>query len=157
MTLDEVLARFRAVAQGNLAAQGAAFEALVKNILLRAPVYRGRFRHVWHWDELGWGHDVGIDLVAEDVFGKLYGIQAKCYAQGHTVSKPDIDTFLATLGKPVPFQGAPRAFDHGMIFASTDACSTKAFLVNCAYSSSTSFRGLPSSMTLSILSAQSLS
>ena len=121
MTLDEVLARFRAVAQGNLAAQGAAFEALVKNILLRAPVYRGRFRHVWHWDELGWGHDVGIDLVAEDVFGKLYGIQAKCYAQGHTVSKPDIDTFLATLGKPVPFQGAPRAFDHGMIFASTDA------------------------------------
>lgn len=121
MTLDEVLARFRAVAQGNLAAQGAAFEALVKNILLRAPVYRGRFRHVWHWDELGWGHDVGIDLVAEDVFGKLYGIQAKCYAQGHTVSKPDIDTFLATLGKPVPFQGTPRAFDHGMIFASTDA------------------------------------
>lgn len=121
MTLDEVLARFREEAQGNLAAMGAAFEALVKNILLRAPVYRGRFRHVWHWNELGWGHDVGIDLVAEDVFGKLYGIQAKCYAQGHAVSKPDVDTFLATLGKAVPFRGAPRAFDHGMVFASTDA------------------------------------
>ncbi len=121
MTLDEVLARFREEAQGNLAAMGAAFEALVKNILLRAPVYRGRFRHVWHWNELGWGHDVGIDLVAEDVFGKLYGIQAKCYAQGHAVSKPDVDTFLATLGKAVPFHGAPRAFDHGMVFASTDA------------------------------------
>ncbi len=120
MTLDEVLARFREEAQGNLAAMGAAFEVLVKSVLLNAPVYRGRFQRVWLWGELHQGHDTGIDLVAVDEFGKLYGIQAKCYAPRYRVSKEDIDTFLARLGNTIPFEGEARNFDHGMIFASTD-------------------------------------
>ena len=120
MTLDAVLARFREEAQGNLAALGSAFEVLVKSILLNAPVYRGRFRRVWLWGELNQGHDTGIDLVAVDDVGKLYGIQAKCYAQEHRVSKEDIDTFLARLGNAILFEGQARNFDHGMIFASTD-------------------------------------
>ena len=120
MTLDAVLARFREEAQGNLAALGSTFEVLVKSILLNAPVYRGRFRRVWLWGELNQGHDTGIDLVAVDDVGKLYGIQAKCYAQEHRVSKEDIDTFLARLGNAILFEGQARNFDHGMIFASTD-------------------------------------
>ena len=120
LSLDEVLARFREEAQGNLAAQGAAFEMLVKSMLLNAPVYHGKFRRVWLWGELQQGHDTGIDLVAEDEFGHLYGIQAKCYDPRYRVSKEDIDTFLSRLGNTILFEGEQRNFDHGMIFASTD-------------------------------------
>ena len=101
LSLDEVLARFREEAQGNLSALGAAFEMLVKSILLNAPVYRGHFKRVWLWGELNQGHDTGIDLVAEDKVGKLYGIQAKCYDPRYRVSKEDIDTFLARLGNSI--------------------------------------------------------
>lgn len=120
LSLDEVLARFREEAQGNLSALGAAFEMLVKSILLNAPVYRGHFKRVWLWGELNQGHDTGIDLVAEDKVGKLYGIQAKCYDPRYRVSKEDINTFLARLGNSILFEGAQRNFAHGMIFASTD-------------------------------------
>ena len=121
MTLDEVLARFREEAQGDKAALGTRFERLVKRLLTQLPLYRAQFRRVWHWSELNLGHDTGIDLVAEDVHGALYGIQAKCYEDGHVVSKPDVDTFLSKLGEYLPFEGARRAFDHGLIFSTTDA------------------------------------
>ena len=121
MTLDEVLARFREEAQGNKTALGECFEHLVKRLLTSLPLYQAQFTRVWLWSELNLGQDTGIDLVAEDVHGALYGIQAKCYEDGHVVSKPDIDTFLATLGKYLPFEGAKRAFAHGLIFSTTDA------------------------------------
>ena len=121
MTLDAVLARFREEAQGNKAALGARFERFVRAVLTRVPLYQGQFRRVWLWSELGQGHDTGIDLVAEAHDGALYGIQAKCYEDGHVVSKPDIDTFLARLGAPIVFEGAKRAFAHGLLFSSTDA------------------------------------
>ncbi len=121
VSLDEVLARFREEAQGNKAALGTRFEWLVRQILTRLPLYRDHFRRVWLWSDLGQGHDTGIDLVAEDCEGKLCGIQAKCYEDGHVVSKPDIDTFLAKLGDYIQINGRPRAFSSGLIFASTDA------------------------------------
>ena len=121
MTLDAVLARFREEAQGNKAALGVRFERFVRAVLTRVPLYQGQFRRVWLWSELGQGHDTGIDLVAEAHDGALYGIQAKCYEDGHVVSKPDIDTFLARLGAPIVFEGAKRAFAHGLLFSSTDA------------------------------------
>ena len=85
------------------------------------PLYQTQFSRVWLWSELNLGHDTGIDLVAEDIHGDLYGIQAKCYEDGHVVSKPDIDTFLSKLGEYLPFEGAKRTFDHGLIFSTTDA------------------------------------
>lgn len=121
MTLFEVLQRFREEAQGVTTAYGSAFEVLVKNILLHAPCYRAHFKHVWRWSELGLGQDIGIDLVAENEFGQLVGIQAKCYEIDHRVSKADIDSFLAALGGSIFFQGEQRFFSQGMLFASTDA------------------------------------
>ena len=59
-------------------------------------------------------------MVAVDEFGKLYGIQAKCYDSRYRVSKEDVDSFLSRLGNTVLFEGERRNFDHGMIFASTD-------------------------------------
>ena len=121
MTLDEVLARFREEAQGDKAVLGTRFERLVKRLLTQLPLYRTQFSRVWLWSELNLGHDTGIDLVAEDIHGELYGIQAKCYEDGHIVSKPDIDTFLSKLGEYLPFEGAKRTFAHGIIFSTTDA------------------------------------
>ena len=121
MTLDEVLARFREEAQGDKAVLGTRFERLVKRLLTQLPLYRTQFSRVWLWSELNLGHDTGIDLVAEDIHGELYGIQAKCYEDGHVVSKPDIDTFLSKLGEYLPFEGAKRTFAHGIIFSTTDA------------------------------------
>ena len=121
MTLDEVLARFREEAQGDKAVLGTRFERLVKRLLTQLPLYRTQFSRVWLWSELNLGHDTGIDLVAEDIHSELYGIQAKCYEDGHIVSKPDIDTFLSKLGEYLPFEGAKRTFAHGIIFSTTDA------------------------------------
>lgn len=125
-TLSEVLEGLRAQAQGTQAHYGRAFEVLAKNLLLSAPVWRSHFRRVWLWGELNQGGDTGIDLVAEDALGKLYGVQAKCYEAGHQISKPDIDTFLTRLGGTVDVEGQRRTFDHGMVLATTDAINANA-------------------------------
>ena len=54
--------------------RGRQFERLCRWYLNSAPEYRGRFRHVWLWQDWpdAWGRDAGIDLVAEekDVAGR---------------------------------------------------------------------------------------
>ena len=125
-TLSEVLARLHANACGSTVAFGTAFEVLVKNILLHAPIYRGHFKHVWHWNELHWGHDCGIDLVAVDEFDRLVGIQAKFYHTDTAVSKEDIDTFITTLNKQVVYQGVPTFFEKGMVFTTTNKWTSTA-------------------------------
>ena len=75
-TLHEVLSCLREQAQGTQAHIGTAFEVLAKNLLTQVAPWRGHLRRVWRWGELHQGVDTGIDLVAEDNFGKLYGIQA---------------------------------------------------------------------------------
>ena len=42
-----------------------------------------------------WGRDCGIDLVAEDIDGNNWAIQAKCYDPKYSVTKKDIDSFLS--------------------------------------------------------------
>jgi predicted helicase len=56
---------------------------------------------VWLWDEWPgrWGIDAGIDLVAEDRRGNLLAIQAKAYDAAYSITKPDVDTFLAESGR----------------------------------------------------------
>ncbi|MBQ9694704.1 MAG: DEAD/DEAH box helicase family protein, partial [Kiritimatiellae bacterium] len=125
-TFAEVLGRLRASACGSTTASGTAFEITVKNMLLHAPVYRGHFKQVWLWNELHWGHDSGIDLVAVDEFDQLVGIQAKFYESQYQVSKEDINTFLATLGKAFPYHGTLTHFAKGMVFATTDKWSSTA-------------------------------
>jgi predicted helicase len=48
--------------------RGDEFERLCKWYLANAPEYRGRFKHVWLWQEWpdAWGADAGIDLVTEE-------------------------------------------------------------------------------------------
>ncbi len=127
MTLDEVLARFREEAQGNLAAMGSRFEGLIHNLLLSHPLYKEEVARVWRWADFPargqltpTGTDAGIDLVAQTHFGDYWAIQCKCYDPGTTVSKPDVDSFLALSSKTFTWDTRPVRFTQRLIFASTD-------------------------------------
>lgn len=127
MTLDEVLARFREEAQGNLAAMGSRFEGLIHNLLLAHPLYKEEVARVWRWADFPargqltpTGTDAGIDLVAQTRFGDYWAIQCKCYDPGTTVSKPDVDSFLALSSKTFTWDTRPVRFTQRLIFASTD-------------------------------------
>ena len=76
---------------------GGRFERLMCRVLLEHPgEFRGRFTRVVAWGE--WegrdGPDSGIDLIATDVDGDRWAIQAKCYRDARA-SEAGVDSFLA--------------------------------------------------------------
>ena len=89
-------------------ARGGAFERLLRFALERHPGEYGpsRFEAVWLWDEWpdrvahGYGHDIGIDLVARQTEahgGGLCAVQAKFYDTG-SVDHGSVAKFLAASG-----------------------------------------------------------
>jgi len=82
--------------------RGKQFEQIVAWFLTHAPEYQTQLRHVWLWDD--WPErpspDLGIDLVAETCNGGLWAIQAKAYASTYSVTKRDLDSFLAASAPP---------------------------------------------------------
>jgi predicted helicase len=94
--------------------RGKEFEHICKWFLTNDPVYSADLRRVWLWDEWPgrWGADAGIDLVAEDHQGQLWAIQAKAYDTATTITKRDVDTFLAESGRP--------QFAFRLLIATTD-------------------------------------
>ena len=83
--------------------KGARFEQLMKDFLRTDTQYERLFDEVWLWSEYperGNRADTGIDLVArERDTGELVAIQCKFYAPQTLISKPDIDSFLASSSK----------------------------------------------------------
>lgn len=69
------------------------------------PRYHDLFAKVWLWSDFpskkdfGSGGDTGIDIVAKTVEGDYWAVQCKFYAPGTTISKGDVDSFLATSGR----------------------------------------------------------
>ena len=100
--------------------RGIQFEKLCKWILENHPVYKSRLRQVWLWDDWPqrWGKDCGIDLVAEDVDGKTWAIQAKCYDPQYNVTKKDVDSFLSESGN--------SKIHHRLLIATTDGLGANA-------------------------------
>jgi predicted helicase len=82
--------------------------------------YDALLRRVWLWDD--WpdrpSQDLGIDLVAERRDGGLWAIQAKAYAPEHSVTKRDLDSFLAA--------SASRRFSYRLLVATTDRIAANA-------------------------------
>jgi len=87
--------------------KGAAFETLCIRYLQNEPEYHHLYREVqpyrdWaaqHGTRLGLtANDKGIDLVATTHSGEHHAVQCKCYAPGHIVAKPDIDSFMSASG-----------------------------------------------------------
>ncbi|WP_218221866.1 type ISP restriction/modification enzyme [Nesterenkonia sp. Act20] len=79
--------------------KGSKFERLMKSYLTTDPVYGSEFSNVWLWNEYPGRNgrtDIGVDLVAKNAAtGELTAIQCKFLDPQSTVSKPDIDSFLA--------------------------------------------------------------
>ncbi|HEY1840169.1 MAG TPA: Helicase associated domain protein, partial [Mycobacterium sp.] len=94
--------------------RGKQFEHVCKWFLINDPTYKSTLRRVWLWSEWTgrWGGDAGIDLVAEDHDGRLWAIQAKAYAPENTITKADVDKFLAESSRAV--------FSYRLLIATTD-------------------------------------
>jgi len=104
MTLDDILSKWRAeMASAEYAKQkaaGDAFERLCIVYLTHDPEQKIQYRRVMAYKE--WAKergkdtdDIGIDLVAETIDGHFAAVQCKFYAQGKTIAKKDIDSFIA--------------------------------------------------------------
>ena len=101
-SIRDVLEEFREYSLDERA-KGALFEQLMKDFLKTDTQYERLFDEVWLWSEYperGNRADTGIDLVArERDTGELVAIQCKFYAPQTLISKPDIDSFLASSSK----------------------------------------------------------
>ncbi|MBD0777766.1 DEAD/DEAH box helicase [Maribacter sp. ANRC-HE7] len=80
--------------------KGDKFERLMAAYLQTDPKYANLFQNVWLWNEfpgrqdLG-GNDTGIDIVTLTHEGDYWAIQCKCYAEGATIDKKAVDSFLS--------------------------------------------------------------
>jgi predicted helicase len=103
MNFQKVLEKYRKVSFSERD-KGTRFERLIQTFLKTVPWYEGKFRHVWLWNEFPYrqnigGKDTGIDLVAETVEGDFWAIQCKCWDESAYITKPAVDSFLATSSK----------------------------------------------------------
>ena len=84
--------------------RGREFEVVCKWFLANDPTYAPRLRRVWLWREWAgrWSDvDAGIDLVAEDVDGKLWAVQAKAWAADRPIPKKELNKFLSESNRAV--------------------------------------------------------
>ena len=100
--------------------RGKQFERVCKWLLETDPRYANRLSKVWLWDDWPdrWGPDCGIDLVAEDLDGKTWAIQAKCYDANYSVTKADVDSFLS--------ESVHKLIDHRLLIATTNGVGKNA-------------------------------
>ena len=122
LTMHPFLALISTFSDDNKA-RGTQFEKLCKWYLQTDPLYAAKLEEVWLWDEWDgrWGPDCGIDLVARDTEGKIWAIQAKCYAAHNSVTKHDIDSFLSESINP--------KIDNRLLIATTDGLAPNAVKV----------------------------
>ena len=101
-------------------ARGVQFEKLCKWLLENDPLYKSVYKQVWHFKEWPycWGADHGIDLIAEDMEGRIWAIQAKCYDAKYAIKKTDIDSFIS--------ESANAKIDGLLLIASTDSIGKNA-------------------------------
>ena len=100
--------------------KGDRFERLMLHAFQTDRTFRQQFTDVWRW--MDWpgrsGADIGVDLVARDAAGHLIAIQCKCYAPTTTLTKEEIDSFVALSGQ--------KQWTRRIIVSTTDLWSTNA-------------------------------
>ncbi|WP_194904892.1 DEAD/DEAH box helicase [Catenulispora rubra] len=101
-SVQDVIRDIRAKATSN-SERGSLFEQLMVGYLVTDALFADRFEKVWRWKDWpgnGGRPDTGIDLVGlEREGGGFCAIQCKFYEPDHTITKPDIDSFLAASSK----------------------------------------------------------
>lgn len=111
--------------------KGSRFEKLIQGYLKTTPLYAGLFDKVWTWSEFpykeqfGW-IDTGIDLVALTYTGEYWAVQCKCYGSDTFITKPDVDTFLATSGRTFDVDGQTVAFSQRLWVSTTNRWNSTA-------------------------------
>ena len=100
LTVHDILEKFRDTSFTQKD-KGTRFERLMRSWLRTDPRYSSLFSEVWLWEDFPsrgdfGGKDTGIDLVARTHEGDYWAIQCKCYAEGTSIDKPSVDSFLAT-------------------------------------------------------------
>lgn len=103
MSFQTILEKYRKISFSTRD-EGNRFERLMQAYLLTDPKYAHRFKKVMLWGEFTYradlgGKDTGIDLVALTHEGDYWAIQCKCFQDDATISKGDVDSFLATSGR----------------------------------------------------------
>ena len=102
--------------------KGREFEVFLCEWFLKEhPVYRSQFRKIWHftdWPERWHGSDIGTDLIAEDIHGKICAIQAKFYHPSHSIPTTEIDSFLSDSNRKI--------VDYRLLIGTTDYYSANA-------------------------------
>ena len=109
---DDLAAQFDPVDKNR---KGKQFELVCQWFLENDPTYQPLLRRVWlrnEWPGRANDIDAGIDLVAEDHDGKLWAIQAKAYDPANSISKHDIDKFVA--------ESSRKTFTHRLLIGTTD-------------------------------------
>jgi predicted helicase len=117
--VEQVLEQIREVATDEHD-KGDRFERLMLHAFRTDRTYQQQFTDVWRW--IDWpgrsGADIGVDLVARDADGGLIAIQCKCYAPNITLTKEEIDSFVALSGQ--------KQWSRRIVVATTDLWSTNA-------------------------------
>ena len=107
MTITELLTELRGLF-GNERDKGTAFEKLIKMFLETEPKYMQTLSNVWMWKDFPYREnigDIGIDLVAKTFTDEYWAIQCKFYEEEHTITKDDVDSFLAASSKTFDVSG----------------------------------------------------
>lgn len=132
MTVQEILGIYRSQSFSEHH-KGERFERLMQAFLRTSPLYSSLFKQVWMWEDFParkdfGGKDIGIDLVAETIEGDFWAVQCKCYAPDARVTKPMVDSFLATSCKMFQMPGAAEktGFAHRLWIATTDHWNAEA-------------------------------
>jgi predicted helicase len=117
------------------ARRGEQFERFCLWFLTHEPTYAQRFKRIWLWSDWPgkWSPDAGIDLVAEETDGGLWAVQVKAYDSAHTITRSDVDRFLAESSRPL--------FSCRLMIATTN-------LVNAAARSTLDAGAMPTSTIL---------
>ena len=130
MTITELLNELRGLF-GNERDKGTAFEKLIKMFLESEPKYMQTLSNVWMWKDFPYRDnvgDIGIDLVAKTFTNDYWAIQCKFYDEEHTITKDDVDTFLAASSKTFDVDGISKKFSYRLIASTTDKYNKNAEL-----------------------------
>lgn len=103
-TFDTVLDKIRKKSK-NTVEVGTKFEKIMFDFLRTDSIYTKRFKKVQMWNDwardnnikekVGTRHDLGIDIVAQEIDDTLCAIQCKCYDEDTEIQKGDVDSFIA--------------------------------------------------------------
>lgn len=111
---DRLLDHYRGLSDSKRM-QGNYFEQLTRHFLLQDATWGATYTDVWLWKDWPGREglpDIGADLIARKADGTIVAVQCKFYDANKKVSKGDLDSFLAFVGR--------NGIDEGLWFDTSE-------------------------------------